>query len=62
MKKIDLFQNAETISSDQLIKVTGGSNELEVVSNHHDNGDSYHDDNGNSYHDDNGSSLHSDNG
>lgn len=63
MKKMDLFENAETLESNQLNTVVGGLKSfIDGDSNHHDNGDSNHHDNGDSNHHDNGDSNHSDNG
>jgi len=63
MKKMDLFENAEIISSDQLITITGGDGTEpwsydydNSASNRHDNGDSTSRDHGDSYHSDWGDS------
>lgn len=64
MKKIDLFQKAEVIASNQLTSITGGFSKSDDngESWYNDNGTSLYDDNGNSFTDDNGSSNHDDNG
>jgi len=58
MKKMDLFENAEKIESDQLIKVTGGGQV--GYSDSYDQGDSDHHDQGDSDHHDQGDSDYAD--
>lgn len=59
-KKIDLFNSAESINTDQLTAIKGGFKRV-IDSRSYDDGDSIHHDNGDSKHHDQGDSKHHDN-
>lgn len=62
MKKINLFENAEVVESNQMNAIVGGFSfyDDDEGSFYDDNGDSIADDNGDSIADDNGSSIAND--